>query len=318
MAKTIDHDQLFKQLISTFFLEFLDLFVPELAVNIDRDNLEFLPQEYFTDLIGGDRRAMDLVVRINLRRRPNEPEVGKVWAIIDCEHQSSSEANFQRRMFFYFAQLHRQYLEPVYPIAIFSFDEPKRQEQNKYRVRLPGLDILEFNFLRIQLNQLNWRDFLKQKNPVAAALMSKMKIEKKERAKVKVECLRAIATLKLDPARVSILSGFVDTYLNLNKLEVIEFEREVASIKKETEKEQVMQIVTSWMEQGIEQGRIEGGKDEALRLVSRVLHRRVGELDAGVNGRLQLLSVSQLEDLLDAALDFSQMEDLTGWLDTHR
>jgi hypothetical protein len=33
---------------------------------------------------------------------------------------------------------------------------------------------------------------------------------------------------------------------------------------------------------------------------------------------LQLLSVSQLEDLLDAALDFSQMENLTGWLDTHR
>ncbi len=314
MAKTIDHDQLFKQLISTFFLEFLDLFVPELAVNIDRDNLEFLPQEYFTDLIEGDRRAMDLVVRINLRRRPNEPEVGKVWAIIDCEHQSSSEANFQRRMFFYFAQLHRQYLEPVYPIAIFSFDEPKRQEQNKYRVRLPGLDILEFNFLRIQLNQLNWRDFLKQKNPVAAALMAKMKIEKKDRAKVKVECLRAIATLKLDPARVSILSGFVDTYLNLNNLEVVEFEREVANIKKETEKEQVMQIVTSWMEQGIEQGE----QKATLKSVLRVLHRRVGELDAGVNERLQLLSVSQLEDLLDAALDFSQMENLTGWLDTHR
>jgi Domain of unknown function (DUF4351) len=257
---------------------------------------------------------MDLVVRINLRRRPNEPEVGKVWAIIDCEHQSGSEANFQRRMFFYFAQLHRKYLEPVYPIAIFSFDEPKRQEPDKYRVRLPGLDILDFNFLRIQLNQLNWRDFLKQKNPVAAALMSKMKIEKKDRAKVKVECLRAIATLKLDPARVSILSGFVDTYLNLNQLEVVEFEREVASIKKETEKEKVMQIVTSWMEQGIEQGE----QKATLKSVLRVLHRRVGELAGGINERLQQLSVSQLEDLLDAALDFTQMEDLISWLDAHR
>jgi hypothetical protein len=314
MSKNIDHDQLFKQLIGTFFLEFLDLFAPELAVNVDRDNLEFLPQEYFTDIVEGERRAMDLVVRINLHRRPNEPEVGKVWAIIDCEHQSSSEANFQRRMFFYFAQLHRKYLEPIYPIAIFSFDEPKRQEPDKYRVRLPGLDILEFNFLRIQLNQLNWRDFLKQKNPVAAALMSKMKIDKKDRAKVKVECLRAIATLKLDSARVSILSGFVDSYLNLNRAEEVEFELEVASIKKETEKEQVMQIVTSWMEQGIEQGE----QKEALRLVSRVLNRRVGELAAGINERLQQLSVSQLEDLLDAALDFSQMEDLIGWLDAHR
>ena len=106
----------------------------------------------------------------------------------------------------------------------------------------------------------------------------------------------------------------MDSYLSLNAVEEVEFEREVASIKKESEKERVMQIVTSWMEQGIEQGRIEGGKEEALRLVSRVLVRRVGELDAGVNERLQLLSVSQLENLLDAALDFTQIADLEFWL----
>jgi Domain of unknown function (DUF4351) len=310
MPRTIDHDRLFKQLIGTFFLEFLDLFAPDLAVTIDRDSLEFLPQEYFTDLVAGERRAMDLVVRVNLRRRPNEPEVGKVWAIVNLEHQSSSEADFNRRMFFYFTQLHRQYLEPVYPIAIFSFDEPKRHEPDKYRVRLPGLDVLEFNFLRVQLNQLNWRDFVKQKNPVAAALMSKMKIAPQERAKVKVECLRAIANLKLDPARVSILSGFVDSYLNLNRVEEVEFEEEVASIKKETEKEKVMQIVTSWMEQGIERGE----QQATLKSVLRVLNRRVGELDGGTIDRLQQLTVSQLEDLLDAALDFTQVAQVESWL----
>jgi Domain of unknown function (DUF4351) len=313
MSKTIDHDQLFKQLLSTFFLEFLDLFAHELAGYINRDSLEFLPQEYFTDLVEGERRAMDLVVRVNLHRRPNEPEVGKVWVIINCEHQSSSEANFHRRMFFYFAQLHRKYLESVYPIAIFSFDKPQRQEDDKYRLKLPGLDVLEFNFLKIQLNQLNWRDFLQQNNPVAAALMSKMKIEPKDRAKVKVECLRAIATLKLDPARVSVLSGFVDTYLNLNQVEVVEFEREVANIKIGSEKEQVMQIVTSWMEQGIEQGE----QTATLKSVSRVLTRRVGELEVGVNERLSKLSITQLESLLDAALDFQMVDELISWLDTN-
>jgi Domain of unknown function (DUF4351) len=106
----------------------------------------------------------------------------------------------------------------------------------------------------------------------------------------------------------------VDSYLNLDRLEEVEFEREVASIKKESEKEQVMQIVTSWMEQGIEQGRVEGGKEEALRLVSRVLIRRVGELDAKANEQLQQLSVIQLEDLLDAALDFTAIDNLEAWL----
>jgi predicted transposase/invertase (TIGR01784 family) len=315
MNENIDHDRLFKQLLSTFFLEFLDLFAPELAAYINPDSLEFLPQEYFTDLDEGERKAMDLIVRVSLRRRPNEPEVGKVSIIINCEHQSSSEANFNRRLFFYFAQLHRQYLEPVYPIAVFSFDKPKhKQEQDKYQVKLPGLDILQFNFLKIQLNHLNWRDFLKQKNPVAAALMAKMKIEPQDRARVKVECLRMVATLKLDAARVFVLSGFVDSYLKLNLVEEIEFQTEIANIKVESQKERVMEIVTSWMERGIEQGIEQGGKQEALRLVSRVLTKRVGKLDAALNQRLQGLSVNQLEDLHDAALDFMQLNQLMSWL----
>ena len=52
---------------------------------------------------------------------------------------------------------------------------------------------------------------------------------------VKMACLRAIANLKLDSARVSILSGFVDSYPWLNAIELSELEGEVASINKETE-----------------------------------------------------------------------------------
>jgi hypothetical protein len=44
IVMTIDHDRLFKELISTFFLEFVDLFLPQIAVDIDRDSIHFLPQ----------------------------------------------------------------------------------------------------------------------------------------------------------------------------------------------------------------------------------------------------------------------------------
>jgi hypothetical protein len=50
----ISHDQNFKELISTFFLEFLELFVPELAALVEPDSLRFLQQEYFTDLLAGE------------------------------------------------------------------------------------------------------------------------------------------------------------------------------------------------------------------------------------------------------------------------
>jgi uncharacterized membrane-anchored protein YjiN (DUF445 family) len=109
---------------------------------------------------------------------------------------------------------------------------------------------------------------------------------------------------------VFVLSGFVDSYLKLNLVEEIEFQTEVANIKVESQKERVMEIVTSWMERGIEQG----GKQEALRLVSRLLTKRLGEFDAVLDRRLQGLSVSQLEDLHDAALDFTQVNQLMSWL----
>jgi predicted transposase YdaD len=88
------------------------------------------------------------------------------------------------------------------------------------------------------------------------------------------------------------------------------------------EQEVVMQIVTTWMEEGIEIGKqqgIEEGKQQGigegkLSLVMRLLPRRVGILTPELEARVKQLSVSQLEDLAVALLDFASVEDLTAWL----
>ena len=87
-----------------------------------------------------------------------------------------------------------------------------RIEPESYEVGSPDLEVLRFRFRTIQLARLPWREFLARPNPVAAALMAKMRFAAEERPKVKVECLRLLATLGLDPARMSLISGFVDTY----------------------------------------------------------------------------------------------------------
>jgi hypothetical protein len=65
-AEPINHDQSFKELISTFFLEFLELFVPDLAKDIEPDSIRFLPQEYFADLVEGNEKIIDLLVEVRL------------------------------------------------------------------------------------------------------------------------------------------------------------------------------------------------------------------------------------------------------------
>lgn len=232
--------------------------------------------------------------------------------LVHLEAQSSSEANFTRRMFFYFARLHQKYLQRVYPIVIFSFDQPYREESNVYSVKFPNRRVLEFSFESIQLNRLHWRDFLNHSNPVAAALMAKMQIATEDRFKVKAECLRLLATLRLDPVRARLISGFIDTYLRLNQQEEQLFQAEIGKLES-AEREDVMEIVTSWMERGIERG-MEQGLERERALVLRQLTRQLGELPQLVQSKVEALPITQMESLAEALLDFSEIADLVLWL----
>ncbi|MCA9203021.1 MAG: DUF4351 domain-containing protein, partial [Planctomycetales bacterium] len=85
--------------------------------------------------------------------------------------------------------------------------------------------------------------------------------------------------------------------------------------------EQVMEIVTSWMKQGIEQGYTQGIEQgrisEGRRLVLRMLRRRLGDIGGDFVARIESLSLDELEDLGEALLHFDSAADLTDWLDRH-
>ena len=50
--------------------------------------------------------------------------------------------------------------------------------------------------------------------------MAKMGVAPADRYIVKLECLRLLATLHLDPAKTHFISGFIDAYLRLSKDEL--------------------------------------------------------------------------------------------------
>ena len=70
------------------------------------------------------------------------------------------------------------------------------------------------------------------------------------------------------------------------------------------------------LRKGIEQGLEQGSQREGLLLVQRLLTRRWGSLPREVEQRLENLSTSQLEDLVEALLEFNDFDDLTRWLET--
>ena len=87
-----------------------------------------------------------------------------------------------------------------------------------------------------------------------------------------------------------------------------------------------MEIVTSWMEeglakgleqgleQGLEKGRVEGRREAFLELVIRLLNRRLGALSAQLLDQIHALEPKRLEVLSESMLDFGSTDDLQQWL----
>ena len=67
MTDTIDHDGLFKKLLRTFFFEFLELFLPEVAAYVEPDSITFLDKEIFTDVKGKNKHIVGLVAQARSR-----------------------------------------------------------------------------------------------------------------------------------------------------------------------------------------------------------------------------------------------------------
>ncbi|BDM83679.1 DUF4351 domain-containing protein [Acaryochloris marina] len=300
--ESIDHDGLFKELIETFFWEFLDLFFPQVLNYVERGPVTFLTQEVYSSIGAEEKRIIDLLARVQFRGQES-------FFLFHIEPQSSVQADFEKRMFYYFGRLHEKYDLPIYPVVIFSYDSPRKEVESRYTVEFPDFQVLQFNFRAIQLNRLHWRDYLRQHNPVASALMAKMQIAKEDRPQVKMECLRMLTTLQLDPARTEFISQFVDTYLRLEADEEQLFQAEIDTLEL-GERDAIMQTLTSWEEKGLARGR----QEEGATIVLRILNRKLGNLLPEVEAQIQSLEVEKLEELSEALLEFESLENLNAWL----
>ncbi len=301
----MDHDPRFKELLTTFFIEFLDLFFPQVLAYLDRSSIEFLDKEVFTDVTAGERHEVDLVVKASFKGQD-------AHFLVHVKTQSSPEPNFPMRMFIYFSRLYAKYRLPVYPIALFSYDKPLQPEAQTHQVAFPDKAVLTFNYTAIQLNRLDWRKFARTPNPVAVALMAKMAIRPEDRPRVKLECLRLLATLKLNPAKMHLIRGFVDSYLRLNRREQVAMQEEMKTMEP-TEKEAVTEVLNEWEEIGMERGMLQGVEKTVLRL----LQRRFSTIPHEMEERIHSLTLARLDEFAGELLDFHTLADAQAWLTSH-
>jgi hypothetical protein len=294
----INHDQLFKELLTTFFVEFLELFFPNVLEYLDIDTITFVNKELFTDVVRGEKKIMDIVAQAQFQQQ-------NYSFLIHIENESSSKTDFNQRLFRYFCNLYLRFDRPIYPIVVFSYDSPQRLDKSNFVIDFPDKQVLNFDYEIIQLNRLNWRDFLQHQNPVAAALMAKMRIDKSDRPTVKAQCLRLLVTLKLNQAKMQLISSFVDTYLNLNPDEETIFQSQLSTMELK-QQEQIMELTTSWEQKGIAKGQV--------ATILRQLNRKLATLPENLADSVKSLEAAQLDSLTEDLLDFQSIDDLQNWL----
>ncbi len=68
------------------------------------------------------------------------------------------------------------------------------------------------------------------------------------------------------------------------------------------------------LQKGELRGELKGEKREALKLITRLLNRQLGQLNSFLIERIQELSTQQLEALVDILFNFTTEHDLILWL----
>jgi hypothetical protein len=206
------HDEVFKLLLENFFLEFIDLFFPQISRLIDTKHVIFMPQEIIVDILAKDKHIVDILVETRFK-----DEEGIV--LIHVENQSQRMAGYNEKMFRYYSRLYEKYRKKILPVVVYAHKE-KVQEAESFQIAFSFMPVLSFNFLVVHLVRENWRNYIRKNNPVAAALLSKMNYTEEEKVGIKIEFSRMMANMQLDIAKSTLLTSFLKPISSSAKIRI--------------------------------------------------------------------------------------------------
>ncbi|MBC8228314.1 hypothetical protein H8E77_02045 [bacterium] len=293
----MEYDQLFKNLLKTFFKQFIELFFPEVAPRLDWLEIEFLQQEKFTDIPAGESRIVDVVAKIATRE--GEPEL--ILVHVDVEHPWRS--TFPYRMFEYYALLRLRHRLPVFPIAILPERKIKGFEPETYSEGLFGHEFLSFNYFHIGLKGVLVNDYWDDDNPISWGFASLMDSGERERALLLIECYCRVRDSSLNEAEKSLLLNFIVTCFQLTPDEEADFQR----LLKREEHREVREMRETYFDKLKRQGAVEAMQN----MLSKQLQAKFGSLPQEIVDRVRKIeSEDELQKIAEKFVTASSLVEL--------
>lgn len=308
-------DSPWKDIIELYFEAFVLFFFPDIHAEIDWSRgYEFLDQELSQVVRDAElgKRLADKLVKV---WRLNGQEA---WVLLHVEVQNQEEGEFGERVFTYFYRLKDRYNVPIVSMVILG-DDRSAWRPSTFDQNLWGCGVhFWFPIVKLVDYQSRWAELEESQNPFAIVVMAHLKTKEtrkdlQARREWKFRLTRML--YERDYARQDILNlfRFLDWLLELPEPLKQGFREDL----KRYEEDRQMPYVTSIERMGIAEG-LEQGLEQERSLIFRLLNRRVGVVPEKTIAELRLLPFDRLENLAEALLDFTNLDDLNEWLKLDR
>ncbi len=299
-----DHDQLFKQLLTTFFADLVELVEPELATRLEPGNAKFLDKETFSAAPEGERAVADLVAEVPALAE--EPQL----ILVHVEIEGAFRRAMAERLWFYYMHLRLNYKLPTLPIVLTLSGGPAGVTEAEWIDKVLGREICRFRYQRFALSGCLAEEYLDRPQRLAWGLAALMRSEIWDPVEQKIRCLQAIARAEVEERQELLLLNLVETYLELDGLDAERFDTLKAIEAKEAEDMETTwagKIEAKGRQKGLEQGSLRGIRS----VVIRQLKHRFGPLPREIQQRLEALDDPQeLDRLSEQLLDARSLADL--------
>jgi hypothetical protein len=334
-----DLDSPWKQILRDYFPQAITFFFPQTAALIDWNRpYEFLDKEFqqiARDAQLGKRYADQLV-------KVWQVDGAELWLLIHVEVQAQREKAFEQRMFTYSLRIFDRYQQIPISLVILC-DESDRWRPHQYGVNYPDTRLsFEFGTVKLIDYKTQWAELERSENPFATVVMAHLKVlETKRNVNLrkawKFTLTKALYEKGYGKQEILDLYRFIDWVMILPEAVERSFWQELQSFEEErkvtyvtnAERFGLEQALERGIEQGIERGikrgiergieqGIEQGIERERSLILRQLTRKIGTITPNIETKIAALSISQLESLGEALLDFSGSADLDAWLKSHQ
>lgn len=216
-------------------------------------------------------------------------------SVVHLEFQTQPESDFPVRMLDYWVRLYRSYNCPIQQIVLFL------KPTNSPRVYIDRLELpqTQHRYRVVRLWEENPEPLLREPGLLPLAVLT----QSNDSQQLLNQVSEALNRIENPKQRRELATGcYILGGLKFQEQQLISFIRE-----------EIMEESVTY--QAILR---KGSQREGLLLIKRQLRRRFGELSSGLEQQLQTLSISQLENLAEALLDFNDVRDLSRWLENQR